>query len=269
MGKRFLLLVAAMIAVTVAGAQSISSGKYHTIKTYKCPEATQGVAVDDDCFYAIGNQVIARYDKASGKRLSIWKESDRELICHFDGGIIVDGLLYCSHSNFPEVPMASSIEVFDPNTLEHVKTISLGIESGSCTWIVRGEGCWYLGFAHYDHSGHGAGGETLKDNSWTQIVQYDDNWRRAQGWILPKALIEKLHPNSISGCLYSDGRFYCTGHDATELFVLSFPPYGMRLSLTDTISIPFHGQGIALDSDGNLWGIDRKSKCIIKAAHER
>ncbi len=247
-----------------AGAQTVGAKSYATVRTFECPEASQGVAVDDDYFYGIGNQAIVKCEKTSGRRVTEWREDNPELIKHFDGGIVIDGLLYCSHSNFPEVPMASSIEVFDTATLEHVRTISLGIESGSCTWVVRGDGCWYLGFAHYCKDSSGA--EPMRDNSWTQFVQYDRDWRRVQGWILPKALLEQLSPNSVSGCLFLDGRFYCTGHDATQLFVLDFPPYGMRLVHAHSIDIPFHGQGIAIDGEGNLWGIDRKTRSVIKAA---
>jgi len=237
---------------------------YEAVRTFRCPSATQGVAVDENSFYAISNRTITKYS-LEGDSLTVWHEEDPELIKHFDGGIVVDGFLYCSHSNFPEVPMASSIEIFDTEDLTHVRTISLGIDSGSCTWVVRGDGCWYVGFAHYDRSGGSAGGEVLKDASWTQIVQYDDQWRRVQGWILPKDLIEQLRPFSISGCLFIDGRFYCTGHDAKKLFVLQFPPYGMRMQLVETIDIPFKGQGIAIDRKGNLWGIDRKSGTVILA----
>lgn len=253
-----------VMAVADASGRAIEAKAFRTVKSFYCPEASQGVAVDADYFYGIGNQVIVKCEKASGRKVAEWREENPDLIRHFDGGIVLDGLLYCSHSNFPEVPMASSIEVFDTATLKHVRTISLGIESGSCTWVVRGDGCWYLGFAHYGNGSNGA--EPLRDNSWTQFVQYDRDWHRVQGWILPKALLEQLSPNSVSGCLFLDGRFYCTGHDAMALFVLDFPPYGMRLVHSGSIDIPFHGQGIALDADGNLWGIDRRSASVLCAA---
>lgn len=265
--KRTVLTIIALAVCIAANARIINAGAFRTVRSYKCTEAVQGVAVDDSCFYAIGNRIIAKYDKSTGRKLAEWKENDKELIRHFDGGIVIDGLLYCSHSNFPEVPMASSVEIFDTRTLSHVKTISIGIDSGSCTWVVRGDGCWYLGFAHYSQGSGGA--EPGKDNSWTQFVKYDDNWQRVQGWILPKALLGQLSPNSVSGCLFLDGRFYCTGHDATKLFVLDFPPYGMRLVLSDEIDIPFHGQGIAIDGEGFLWGIDRKTRSVLKAAPEK
>lgn len=257
LNKYLPFLVMGLIAVSL----SATARSYQTVRTYECPEAIQGVAVDTRHFYAIANQEIARYDRKTGEKTASWKEENKELIRHFDGGVVIGRRLYCSHSNYPEVPMASSIEVFNTRKMTHVKTISLGIENGSCTWVVKGKRCWYVGFAHYDNNG----GEQLKDASWTQVVQYDRRWRRVRGWILPKNLLEQLRPNSISGCLFINGRFYCTGHDATKLFVLEFPPYGMRLVLADEIDIPFHGQGIAMDSEGALWGIDRKARTVMRA----
>lgn len=250
--------------LTVMAINSSAQG-FSVVKSFDCQDATQGVASDGKHFYAISSTSISKYT-ADGKYVATWSESNPELIKHFDGGIIVDGLLYCSHSNFPQVPMASSVEVFDPGTMKHIRTISLGIEYGSCTWVVRGEDCWYACFAHYDRNGANAGGEVLKDNSWTQIVQFDDQWRRLQGWILPKELLDQLHPNSLSGGLYVNGKFFCTGHDAQKLFILEFPPYGMRMLLTGAIDIPFKGQGVALDPEGNLWGIDRKQHKVMKAS---
>ena len=244
---------------------SLSQGHgYHTVLSFNAPGSNQGVAVDDVYVYGIGNQQITKYSK-DGDSLAVWKESDSRLIKHFDGGIVVNGLLYCSHSNFPQIPMASSIEVFDTKMLEHVKTISLGIEYGSCTWVVPGDDCWYVCFAHYDNNGEKADGKVIRDASWTRIVQYDNQWRKLQGWILPPELIEEIRPMSLSGGLFVDGKFYCTGHDARKMYVLEFPTYGMRLIWTDTVEIPFNGQGIALGNDGSLWGIDRQSKLILKA----
>ena len=260
MKRTLCLLLSAVLLSSMCHAQA-----YRTVRTFPCGNtATQGIAVDDNYFYGISNAQITKYTK-TGDSLATWREKDPQLIRHFDGGIIVDSLLYCSHSNFPEVPMASSIEVFDPVRMEHVKTVSLGIEYGSCTWVVPGDGCWYVCFAHYDRNGEKAAGEVIRDASWTQIVQYDENWHRLQGWILPKELIEEIRPMSLSGGLFIDGKFYCTGHDAQKLYILEFPPYGMRLRWTGTIDIPVKGQGIALDSEGYLWGIDRKNKLIIKA----
>lgn len=260
MSRRLFLVISILSLACAAHAQG-----FRAVRSFSVTGANQGVAVDDDHFYGIGNQRITKYSK-NGDSLATWMEKDSRLIKHFDGGIVVDGLLYCSHSNFPEVPMASSIEVFDPGKMEHLKTISLGIEHGSCTWVVPGEDCWYVCFAHYDNNGEKADGKVIRDASWTQIVQYDNEWRRLQGWILPPELIEEIRPMSLSGGLFVDGKFYCTGHDARKLYVLEFPPYGMRLRWTGTIDIPFNGQGIALDNEGFLWGIDRAASLVIKAS---
>lgn len=257
-------IVVAVCTLLLAAA-GLKAQEFKLVKTFPCPEANQGIAVDDHYFYGIGNQTIVKCNKEDGKCVKTWKETAPELIKHFDGGIIIDGLLYCSHSNYPDVPMASSIEVFDPKDLSHVKTISFGIEYGSCTWVVRGDGCWYACFAHYDRSGGGAGGEVLKDNSWSQILQFDDQWRKLQAWIVPREVLDICKPNSLSGGLFMDGKFWCTGHDAQELFILEFPPYGMRMKYAGSIKMPIKGQGVALDSDGFLWGIDRKTKSVIKA----
>ena len=152
MKRTLCLLLSAVLLSSMCHAQA-----YRTVRTFPCGNtATQGIAVDDNYFYGISNAQITKYTK-TGDSLATWREKDPQLIRHFDGGIIVDGLLYCSHSNFPEVPMASSIEVFDPVRMEHVKTVSLGIEYGSCTWVVPGDGCWYVCFAHYDRNGEKAG----------------------------------------------------------------------------------------------------------------
>lgn len=242
---------------------NVNAQDFHFVKSFSCPEANQGVAADKNYFYAIGNQQIAKYTK-DGELVLSWKETDKNLIRHFDGGIIVKGRLYCSHSNFAEVPMASSIEVFDSKNLSHIKTISFGIEYGSCTWVVRGKSCWYACFAHYDKTG----GEQLHDNSWTQIVKFDNKWRKLEAWIIPKEVLEICKPHSLSGGLFVDGKFWCTGHDAQEIFVLEFPPYGMKMIWTESIKIPIKGQGIALDPSGALWGIDRKTHSIIKAERD-
>ncbi len=251
----------------VGCAPAFAQEDYKIARTYHCGEDAQGVAVDESGFYFISNRSVSKYT-LQGELLATWKEDTPELIQHFDGGIVIDGLLYCSHSNYPEVPMASSIEVFDPENLTHLKTISLGIDSGSCTWVVRGDDCWYVGFAHYDSKTGIIKDELDKDNRWTQIVRYDDQWHRTAGWILPKDLLAELHPYSLSGALYLNGKFYCTGHNEQKLYMLEFPPHGMTMQWTGTMDIPFKGQGIAIDREGNLWGVDRENGTVMMAKME-
>ncbi|MBO4339922.1 MAG: hypothetical protein J5835_00640 [Bacteroidales bacterium] len=257
--KRLSIILAAFLTIAVCQAQT-----YVPVRTYDAPEANQGVAVDASSFYAIGNSRITKYSRSGGS-LATFTENDRRLIKHFDGGIVVGKKLYCSHSNFPGIPMASSIEVFDTKTLKHLESISFGIEYGSCTWIVPGKNCWFVCFAHYDKNGESAGGEIIRDASWTQIIKFNRKWQKQCAWILPPELVEEIRPMSLSGGLLVDGKLWCTGHDAQKVYVLEFPPYGTTLRWTGTIDIPFKGQGIAIDGRGHLWGIDRKDKCVIEA----
>ena len=41
-------------------------------------------------------------------------------LIHLDSGAVHRGLLYAAHSNYDESPMASSVEVLDAHSLEHV-----------------------------------------------------------------------------------------------------------------------------------------------------
>ena len=173
--------------------------------------------------------------------------------------IVIGHKLYCAHSNFPKVPMASSIEVFDTRTMQPIESISLGSEIGSCTWAVPGKKCWYVFFAHYDK------GEPGKDASWSQLIQFDRQWRRQRGWILPKELIEDIRPNSLSGGVLVGDTFYCTGHDNGKCYLLKLPSQGMTLEWIGTMEVPFDGQAFSRDKEGNLWGIIRKEQVVMKA----
>lgn len=251
----------AVFCCLIAVMSGLSAQNFKEVQRFKAPYASQAVAVDDQYFYAIDNNHITKYT-LEGDSVTTWHEPNKERVRHINSGIVIDGKLYCAHSNFPEIPMASSIEIFDTQTLKPIQTISLGIDVGSCTWVLSGKDCWYVFFAHYERNG----GQPGCDVSWSQLVQYDLQWKRTQAWILPKELIQEIKPTSLSGAVIIDQVFYCTGHDAQKCYLLALPPYGMRLEWIDTISIPFCGQGIAIDALGNLWGIDRKNRYVIKSS---
>jgi hypothetical protein len=82
-------------------------------KTYDVPAARQAVAVDAEHFYVINNSSITRHRKRDGLLVNTWEDQD-SLIHHLNSGIIINGRLYCINSNYPELPMVSSLEVFDP-----------------------------------------------------------------------------------------------------------------------------------------------------------
>ncbi|AZQ61350.1 hypothetical protein EI427_03660 [Flammeovirga pectinis] len=230
-----------------------------TIKIFDAPHARQAVCADSSFFYVIDNATIIKRDRKEGLEIKSWSD-DR--LHHLNSGFIKDSLLYCAHSNYPQIPMHSSIEIWNTHTLEHVGTHSFGIENGSCTWVVEKDNFYYVMFAHYNNEGKK---QKNRDVSWTQLIKYDKEWRRVAGWVLPKDLIDKVSPYSISGgILLEDGRLLCTHHHFKELYILSFPEMGSELIYEATISTEIRGQGIYLDTDGYLWGIDKKERKVIQ-----
>ncbi|MEO1011129.1 MAG: hypothetical protein AAFX53_07455 [Bacteroidota bacterium] len=248
----------------------LSSAQEFTIdKSYQVDRARQGVALDDIHFYVINNSDIAKYTKNEGTKLQQWQDATGA-IKHLNSGIIIDGKLYCANSNYPESPMASSIEVFDPETLAHVENISLGIYIGSATWLDFYDGHWYVAFAHYT----GRGSTEGKTNSWTQLVKFTKDWQRSEAWIFPRALIEKFGTRSNSGgFLTKEGIIYATGHDNKELYQLVFPKIGHTLIWKKTHPVPFEGQGIALDINSGdsitLYGIIKKENKVLKTTFKK
>ena len=260
--KKLVSALMLCLAATNVFAQKIDPKKdFHAVKRYDAYYATQGVAVDKHHFYAIENNHITKFTLA-GDSITTWHEPNKDKIRHINSAFVKGHRLYCTHSNYPLVPMASSVEIFDTRTMQHIESISLGIDIGSCVWFTPGKGCWYAFFAHYS----GGGKEPGKDVSWSQLVKYDKKWRRLEAWILPKELIEELHPNSLSGGVLVDDIFYCMCHDNEKCYLMKLPKYGMQLDWVGTINVPIAGQAIDIDKDGNMWGINRKNRQVIKAS---
>ncbi len=236
--------------------------QFKEIARFHMVEARQGVAVDQDYIYVIGSRKIGKYEKTTGKPVAKWEESENGPIIHLDSGVIIDGKLYCAHSNYPGVPMTSSIEIWDAETLEHIGSHSFGIQWGSCTWIDYHDGYWWAAFAHYEKWKHVTG----KGSEWTTVIKLDDQWRELEAWVFPEEVIQKFRPMSNSGGSWGpDGLLYCTGHDLPELYAFRIPQRGSSLELVDTIPINIFGQGIAWDrsEQGIIYGIRKKDKQVI------
>lgn len=215
--------------------------------------AGQGVAVDGRYFYGIGNFMIARHDKRTGERLNEWIGLRGGAIRHINSAVVQDGMLICSHSNFPDVPMASSVEFFDPETLQPRKTVSLGIQIGSLTWAEKRDGVWWACFANYDETG----GTPGRDHRYTLLGKFDEQWRMLESWTFPPQVLAAFKPMSSSGGSWGDdGLLYVGGHDAKELYVLRLPAIGHTLEYVTTIDVPFEGQG---------WAWDRSEKRVLYA----
>lgn len=231
------------------------------VARFPAPEARQGVAVGPDRFYAIDNSVIAAYDKKSGRRLNAWI-GDPALFPHINSCSLVRVDLVCASSNYPAVPMSSSVEIFDAATLRHKASHSLGPGTGSLTWMVRHQGHWWAGFANYD----GRGGDPGRDHRSTTLVRYDDAYRRTGAWLFPASVLDAFRPYSSSGGDWgADGLLYVTGHDRRELYRLKLPQAGSTLVHLGTIAVPTPGQAIAFDlaRPGLLWSIDRPRREVV------
>lgn len=231
---------------------------------FSAPQARQAVAADKKHVYAINNTSWVKYTPG-GDSLGAWRDTSSSALKHMNSGVVVGRKLYCAHSNYPQLPMSSSIEIFDTRTLRHVGSVSFGIDMGSCTWVLPAPEGWYVFFAHYENKSRQPG----CDVGWSQLVEYDKRWRKRRGWVLPAALLPEIRPYSLSGAVLIGDVFYCTGHDARMCYLLRIPSQGPALEWIGSVPVPFNGQGIALDAEGALWGIDRKSGEVIRSVRSR
>jgi len=231
--------------------------KHEELRRFKAKEARQGVAVDDQFFYAITNEAIGKYRKDNGERVAGWQDSKEGHIKHLNAGLVIDGKLYCAHSNFPTVPMTSSVEIWDAGTLQHLQTIDLSHVGGSLNWVDRRDGGWIACFAQYAKKGNPAD---------TRVVRFDAQWNKQQAWNFPSELITQFCKNSSSGGSFGPGgNLFITGHDAQELYVLDVPGKEAALVWTAALSISAYGQAFAWDrrDEGVFYSIDRKTEEVI------
>jgi hypothetical protein len=226
-------------------APPLPTASLSLVREYSADEARQGAAADTRHVYAIANSAIGKYDKKSGALVARWSSPRNGPVRHLNSCFAEPNRLWCANSNFPEVPMGSSIELFDTRTMTHLESRSLGLtEEGSLTWFDRLGRGWIAGFAHYDERG-GAG---FKTHRYGAIVTYDAEWRRTGGWLLPEAVLERLAPHAASGgALGPDGLLYVMGHDRPEIYVLAKPRMGPVLVHLATFAIKAEGQAFAWD----------------------
>lgn len=201
-----------------------------TVRKVNAQDAIQGVAVDAEYFYSIDNFSITKHNKTTGDGLLQWYGGEDGPIIHLDGGVVIDGILYAPHSNYPQSPIWSSIEMWNATTLQHIGSHPFGIKRGSLTWIDKdANGTWYGTFANYDRVQAGQMlpyGLTLR----TQFVQFNGDWSVNRSWIFPEALYQSFSPMSNSGGSFGpDGWLYITGHDASAVYVLKIPSAGSIL----------------------------------------
>ena len=232
------------------------------VRRYPAPEARQAVAVDATHFYAITNRRIGKYEKATGRRVGEWADVEGGPFLHLNSGVVIDGALYCAHSNYPGVPMVSSIEVWDTASMRHVRTIAVGTGRGSATWVDRRDGAWWVMYAHYPPPA----GEPGKGPEYSGLVRYDAEWRETGSWAFPTTVVARWDGMSSSGGVWlPDGRLLTAGHHAPELHVLRLPTAGGTLVLDAIVPVESKGQGIALDPSDptQVWSIQRASTEVL------
>jgi hypothetical protein len=232
------------------------------VRRYAAPEARQAVAVDATHFYAIDNRRIGKYEKSSGTKVAQWRDVVGGPFIHLNSGVVIDGRLYSAHSNYPGVPMVSSIEVWETATLRHVQTIPVGTGRGSATWIDRYDDAWWVMYAHYP----APSGEPGRGPEYSVLVRYDTEWRESGSWAFPRAVVARWDGMSSSGGVWTaDGRLVTAGHHAPELHILRLPAAGATLVLESIVPVESEGQGIALDPSDptRFWSIQRRTAEVL------
>lgn len=267
--KRLFLVVCGLICPLMGHAGSVEGklGEQAIMRRIPAEEATQGVANDRRFLYAIQNSMIGKYDRASGLRVGQWR-GDPKVFIHINSCQVRGSELVCAMSDYPNLPMWSSVEWFDTKTMRHIRSHSFGPGRGSLTWIDWHQGSWWACFANYD----GDGGEAPRDHRATVLVHMDEDFVAREQWLFPEDVLDRFGHHSASGGKWGrDGHLYVTGHDRPELYVLSLPEAGGRLLHINTYPLPTRGQAFDWDvvSNDDIWTIDRGKPAMIESHVER
>lgn len=242
--------------------------RFKQIAELNIPEASQGVAVDKDYFYAVGNRAIAKYCKHSGQLIKRSEDSLGSPFIHLNSAVIHNGMIYAAHSNWPHLPISSSVEVWNANTMKHIRTHRFNrAKLGSLTWLDYHDGYWWGTFAHYDRAAVNNGNLYDDGNINTTLAKFDEDWNIIRRWMFPTELLMKFGVMSNSGGSWGQDHFlYVTGHDKAEVYKLKIPDTGSVLECMETIPLNIRGQGIAWDRHevNVLYGVIRATDDEVK-----
>lgn len=237
--------------VTYTSVVAAPVDDWSTTKELRAPEAFQAAAVDKQHIYAIASTSVAKYDRRSGERIDV-STGDAK---HLNSGFLWKEKLLCAHSNYPLIPEQSEIKVLDPVSMKLSTFHNFGDFGGSLVWVIRHEDHWWCNFARYGDR-----------NSETFLVRFDDQWKECGRWTYPEQVVDRLGQYSLSGGLWLGNELLATGHTKPELYRLRLPAEGNVLEFVERQSVPFTGQGIALDPvTGELVGISRVDRKVIFA----
>jgi hypothetical protein len=247
-GGVFAWLVLLLLAARSAFAEPVG---WAETRALEAPEAFQAAAAHGDWVFAIANSQVAKYDRATGKRMAM---STGEA-AHLNSGFVWEGKLYCAHSNYPLVPEKSEIKVLDLESMKLTTFKDFGNFGGSLTWAVRHDDAWWCNFAHYGDA-----------NAKTFVVRLDDEWREQGRWTYPPEVLKAIGRNSLSGGIWLKDDLLVTDHDNRVIYRLRLPKEGGVLEFIAKEPAPFTGQGFAIDAKtGGLVGINRAKRQVIFA----
>lgn len=242
------------LSIAVFGSAAEGPLAWRVSRTIEAPEAFQAAAADGAFAYAIASRAVAQYDRETGRRVALSVGAAQ----HLNSGFFREGRLYCAHSNYPQKPERSTLFVLDPESMRLSPHHEFGDLGGSLTWAVWEDGRWWCNFARYGD-----------DNGRTFLSEFDADWREVRRWSYPAALIRHLGRYSLSGGLWHGRLLYVTGHDDPVVFRLRRPEQGTELELVDHESLPFSGQGFAVDPvTHGLVGIQRAKQQLVFARRE-
>lgn len=234
---------------SLVGSSVLLSDDYREVSRLESVYAIQAAATHGKFVFAIDSRSVAKYDRTTGKLLG---HSQGDAI-HLNSGFVWKNKILCAHSNYPSIPEQSQVMELDPSTMALTRWREFGDYGGSLTWIVRRGNRWLCNFAKY--------GDQNKDSF---LVEFDNRFKEKRRWSYPSELIDKLGKYSLSGGVWFRGELLVTGHDAEEVYALSFPRTGPILEYVETRGIAFTGQGFAVDkASKGLVGISRAQRNII------
>ena len=244
----WLALLTAIMTASQSGLAA-ETATWQTVKELAAPEAFQAAAADDRFVYAIASRQVAKYDRATGKRIAVSTGNAK----HLNSGFLWRGRLLCAHSNYPRTPELSEIKVLDPQTMKLTTFRNFGNYGGSLVWVIRHNDHWWCNFARYGTK-----------NAETFLVRFNDEWKESGRWTYPDTVIRHLGNYSLSGGVWIGDQLLTTGHDKRELYRLRLPSTGNVLEFVGREDVPFTGQGFAVDRHaGGLVGISRAERKVI------
>jgi hypothetical protein len=234
-----LLVVASLFILQRMPNQSLlaadvsSEVRWETTGSFPAAEAHQAAAADEKLIYVINNTTVAAYDRKTLQRQWL---SHGGHATHLNSGFVWQDRLFCAHSNYPRVPNTSQIKVVDLIDGKMSDFKDFGISDGSLTWAVHHQDAWWCNFAFYGN-----------DQQKTRLVRFDDDWQEVGSWTYPAELFRHLGQHSLSGGTWNDETLLVTDHDNPIIYRLRLPQAGTTLEWIDRASVPFTGQGFAID----------------------